>query len=608
MTSPPSLDALTEEDVFDWTDDPKIFARGERYADSTTVRELVWSPDGDELIATVHGSQPYTTSVTFDAGGAPEWPSCSCPYDWGPICKHAVAVLLRAVELTQSGRVIPLSAPDDVRPFAFALDRDTLSPALRKLCGRLDDAPREALVGLVVHLAERFPEVHAHLTAPPEPAQLDPRASATVDGLILDLHERIEVILNDLQELSDWSDEPRMEDGDMVALMEAVEVLIERDVAPQRLYDCLTPIWHEFYAFETAALGADRDSLMACLEVAFDLLMQLPQPPEERIDSACALASETWEASQTLFAVFCDCVEAPADVWARVTQRQRRACIIARHLSKRELTLLRVCAERAGGTLDMLALHRERAEHTGDVAPLVRLLLEEGRVQEALAHATPQRAPRDIDWSQRKIYQEALEAAGDAEGLAYLDADTFFSRPSDSTYAQLRRSATAASCWEPARLWALHFLNTGRRLDQDDPSAPPWPLPAVDMTPNPRTAFPLPCLVKIALEEGRVLDALAHHRTWGSSAMDHPVLAAALAESHPDEATALWVAEAKAAINRKNAGSYAHACTILVKARDVWVAHDKRDAWDALVRELRDEHRLKRTFIPKLDAIAKPSP
>ncbi|MCA1704782.1 MAG: SWIM zinc finger family protein, partial [Actinobacteria bacterium] len=58
---------------------------------------------GQELAAQVAGSQfaPYDVRVVFDDAGIIE-ASCSCPYDWGGLCKHIVATLLACVHEPES--------------------------------------------------------------------------------------------------------------------------------------------------------------------------------------------------------------------------------------------------------------------------------------------------------------------------------------------------------------------------------------------------------------------------------------------------------------------------------------------------------------------------
>ena len=74
--------------------DPVILARGEDYYRSRQVVRIDW--DENHATAEVSGSEeePYLVELDFSKDGeVGEW-SCDCPYEWGPVCKHTVAVLM----------------------------------------------------------------------------------------------------------------------------------------------------------------------------------------------------------------------------------------------------------------------------------------------------------------------------------------------------------------------------------------------------------------------------------------------------------------------------------------------------------------------------------
>lgn len=83
----------------------KSFERGKGYYQSGALVEPL--RQGLELRAECEGSEyePYQISVTLGAKGIEET-SCTCPYDWGGICKHIVALLLAYVHNPQLFRVI----------------------------------------------------------------------------------------------------------------------------------------------------------------------------------------------------------------------------------------------------------------------------------------------------------------------------------------------------------------------------------------------------------------------------------------------------------------------------------------------------------------------
>ena len=73
-----------------------IFTRGEEYYRAGMVRSLVW--EGLYVKAEVDGSKrrPYQVTASFTRG-APAV-RCTCPSDWGGLCKHGVAVLLYLID------------------------------------------------------------------------------------------------------------------------------------------------------------------------------------------------------------------------------------------------------------------------------------------------------------------------------------------------------------------------------------------------------------------------------------------------------------------------------------------------------------------------------
>lgn len=71
--------------------DPVILERGQEYYDDGAVLSLEF--EGDTWIAEVSGTDTYTVSLSLDDTGEIIESYCDCPYDFGPVCKHQVAVL-----------------------------------------------------------------------------------------------------------------------------------------------------------------------------------------------------------------------------------------------------------------------------------------------------------------------------------------------------------------------------------------------------------------------------------------------------------------------------------------------------------------------------------
>jgi uncharacterized Zn finger protein len=82
------------------------FERGQDYYHGGAVGEPL--RQGMVLRAECAGSdyEPYSVRVTLAKDGIAET-SCTCPYDWGGICKHIVALLLTYVHKPQAFRIVP---------------------------------------------------------------------------------------------------------------------------------------------------------------------------------------------------------------------------------------------------------------------------------------------------------------------------------------------------------------------------------------------------------------------------------------------------------------------------------------------------------------------
>jgi uncharacterized Zn finger protein len=69
----------------------KILDRGFDYYENNNVIDVENLGNG-EFSAVVEGSEDYEVFIEISKGKVIEH-SCDCPYDWGDVCKHVVAVL-----------------------------------------------------------------------------------------------------------------------------------------------------------------------------------------------------------------------------------------------------------------------------------------------------------------------------------------------------------------------------------------------------------------------------------------------------------------------------------------------------------------------------------
>ena len=86
-------------DDFENQVDPTILSRGQAYYEEGAVVELEQVRQG-LYEATVAGSDDYIVEVEIRKGEVKAL-ECDCPYDYGPVCKHEVAVLYAIREICE---------------------------------------------------------------------------------------------------------------------------------------------------------------------------------------------------------------------------------------------------------------------------------------------------------------------------------------------------------------------------------------------------------------------------------------------------------------------------------------------------------------------------
>lgn len=85
--------------IFEQQIDPTILKRGLQYYKKGTVDII--SHTSQEVTANVEGTEDYSVTLHLN-GDIVEEAICTCPYDWGAVCKHTVAVIfaIKAEELS----------------------------------------------------------------------------------------------------------------------------------------------------------------------------------------------------------------------------------------------------------------------------------------------------------------------------------------------------------------------------------------------------------------------------------------------------------------------------------------------------------------------------
>ena len=119
--------------------DETILARGQDYFISGNVVSLEY--DDDVWTAEVEGSEYYTVTASISSSGDIIATDCDCPYDWGPHCKHQVAVFFAIRDEFKSGK-------QSVKAGNKTNSRESLENLLKKL-------DKQALISIVLEFSGR---------------------------------------------------------------------------------------------------------------------------------------------------------------------------------------------------------------------------------------------------------------------------------------------------------------------------------------------------------------------------------------------------------------------------------------------------------------------
>ncbi|MCF7804016.1 MAG: SWIM zinc finger family protein [Candidatus Marinimicrobia bacterium] len=128
-----------------------IVDRGQDYFYRDLVTSLEESLDG-QWVAQVRGTATYTVEISLSNDVVASW-ACTCPYDYGPVCKHVVAVLMELKE-GKSAKADPEQKK-----------RSTRKSPERRFDSLVDDLPVDALRKFLRDYAQFHPEMEREFLA-----------------------------------------------------------------------------------------------------------------------------------------------------------------------------------------------------------------------------------------------------------------------------------------------------------------------------------------------------------------------------------------------------------------------------------------------------------
>jgi len=558
-----NLPSLTEDNIRHLAT-PQSFERGKRYYASVSVLDA--ERRGNTLVAHIQGSQyePYRVTVTLGSVGI-EKTACTCPYDWGGVCKHVVATLLTWVREPDSFHV--------------------LAPVDELLAGR----SKEDLIALVKEMIAREPDLARLLELP-----LGPDSSVPFDLAAFRKQASYALSRDD----AEWAAR------ELERLRDTADRYLEVDnpTAAGALYHLILD--ETLSRFEGWWLEWDRDGdimcvLGDCVEGLDHCLARVSDPETRRPWLEVLLEAEledirlggvdfAWPAGDAVLR------QATDEEWTWIEARLRREMQRARDWGREALVgFLTARLEMTGRGTEAGAFvlehgtPRQRAflliqlgrveeavniarQHFADLPGLVTqfadALVEAGHGEAAMAYMAEQVQHERYASHYRPWLARYFEGHGDQEAALELWRRQFTEWPRFETYQELRRLAGELGIWETLR-------------------------PALLKTLDPQHQVSL--LLQIALDEGDVAWALEIIARPGArlSANELIRVAQAAEPDHPRAALEIYRRRAERAIAARGRGNYQTAAGPLSRVCDLYHRLGEDAAWETYIAHLRQEHR-----------------
>ncbi len=566
-----NLPRLSEADIRQLSNE-QSFSRGKNYYRSGALFELIRR--GNEIRAYCEGSsyEPYRVSATLGQQSL-ENTFCTCPYDWGGLCKHLVALLLAWVHEPDSFHTIP------------PLDE------------LLADRSKDELIGLIKEMLKRQPDLVRLLELPVQPGRqtpLDLDAFRRQISYALRQHDRYDypnpaATATELAALVETAD--RFGEAEDWVNAGAIYALILKEVVSQYgdLYDedgdvalvlqdcakglglCLdegAPDAETRRTWLEALLEAElKDVEMGGTDLAYpagDIVVEQATDEEwswieARVQQAIAAQTggfSEWR-RESLVGFLAQRME--------ITGKEEAVDdLILNQGSPRQRAFLLV--ERAQFD-EAVAVARQHFENLpGLVTQFADALVEAGASEAAAAFVVSLLDSRSRSTCLSWLAQHA-EKSGDLSGAIQWWRQSLQQTPSLQSYQTIRDLAQRLGAWPETRRELLSELEA-RKLGH--------------------------ILLEIALDEGevaRALELLSQSRSgWHGINYELRVAQAAEAE-YPQAALEIYRRRAEQLIAAHGRDNYRSAAELLSRARDIYRRQNAESTWQSYITALRQNNR-----------------
>ena len=559
------------------------FDKGQNYFRRGAVREPV--RQGDELRGYCEGSgyQPYRVTITLDKTGI-KATHCTCPYDWGGICKHRVALLLTWVR----------------QPDRF----QTIAPTDELLAGK----SQEELIALIKEMLKREPDLARLLELPVQPDRNMPvdldafrrqiqYALNQSDGYDYYDYGHASTMATELAAVVDTAN--RFRDGDDYINAGDIYALVLKEVVPiyQELYDENGDVAIEMQrcaeglesCFDEGTPNADtrRTWLSALLEATImDVHMggiDMAAPADDVIIANAT--DEEWDWIEARVRRVMGGMNDRYSSWgheAMINFLARRMEAVGREDGVDDLVLNEgspqqrafLLAQRGRFDEAVTIARQHFVEMPGLVQQFADALVAAGANEAAEAYMVSQLDTRSRSTCLKWLANHAKKTGNLAAAVDWW-RQNIEDAPSFETYQSLRELANQLGQWHQTRLELLAALEAKEA----------WAV-----------------LLEIALDEDEVkwaLDLLPYVRGWHSH--DYALRVARAAEKeYPQAALEIYNRRVEQFIDDRNRGSYHEAAKLLVRVRAIYKAQGQLEAWQAHITDLRKDYKQLRALQDEL--------
>ena len=621
---------LTFSDLEDWAGDT-IVSRGKEYQRDGCVRNLCRIADG-RLLATVEGTHPYTTMVSWEDGQLIS--ECSCPYE--DDCKHAVAAVLEYIARLKSGQAVPQASPNDRRmKWLDNLDiiddeSDSLDSGVnlqsaippRDLKSRLEKKTKAELIQLLMRAIAENPHIYENL-----PLEDAAPTAESVERLVKSIYKEIKQVSSSPAWWDSWHDEGELPDYSRVR--KGLKKLLDGGHPDEvvKLGDFLFERSNEQVG-QSNDDGETAIDISECLDIVFKALAQCSLSDADKLEKAIDFELDDQYD-------LCSGLESfreqsfPSSAWSELSDRlltrlnqgefqPNEDDFHERYYRDRLIDAIVDALYAAGRENEILPLCMAEADNTRNYPRVVRLLIETRRISEAEAWIKKGYAATQEKYSgiARELLEWLVKIKTEQKAwseLAAIRAGEFFDSPDLKTFLELESAARKAGCETAVRKAIQQFLEKGELPEKSSHS---WPLPNPELPITFKKStqkFPdSELLLEIAIHEKKpdeVLHWLEYDRherqnsRFYYSENLYDKSAGFLSTDYPDVAISVWKNLADFHIRLTKPAAYRTAGGYLKKIQKFLNKSGQVSEWQSFLNTLRSEHKRKRRLMDVLDGL-----